>query len=477
MRNASSASKPGPQPSLDVIHGVNEAAVHLDLPPADHRHAAGDADPRLVVAVHVGAHGQLGLFLERVEQRADVLGVPQRVGAAADGAGDRAGLHPVPGDPHVHLRGRADQALPLPQVEEELIRRRVALPQPFVERGRGRARAVEHVAGHHLEQVTAGEPLPGLLDDAGVAARFRRPGHVTRKPISHNVCWLATAPRPAGAAAGLGGGLPRPPLGGRAADGELVAVPDGLLPLAVKHVQLVGQVQDQVTLVIGAVVAERHRLELERQVVAERAVQAQVRVAAGERRDDLAECGEHGGPPAPVLLGHQARGLWNDHLDAARQALALHQAPGPQQGRAQDGEQHLAPGVQRPDSDPPAPGHDLDAGVHIGHVPAAVPARVLHAGTQHATAPVINLRADIVQGRRPERICGPGHPDAADGDEVRPLLLLMLCCRVHRGSLPHARCPANARSDRRCPGDRFWICANQDRLTGGATTGDCGWIA
>src|ERR1035438_5707522 len=39
--------------------------------------------------------------------------------------------------------------------------------------------------------------------------------------------------------------------------------------------------------------------------------------------------------------------------------------PGPEQGGDQDGEQHLAPGVQRPHGDPPAAGHDLGAGVHI----------------------------------------------------------------------------------------------------------------
>src|ERR1039457_3691641 len=52
---------------------MDEAAVHLDLPAADDPHAAGEADPRLVVAVHVGTHGQLGLLLGRVEQRAGVL--------------------------------------------------------------------------------------------------------------------------------------------------------------------------------------------------------------------------------------------------------------------------------------------------------------------------------------------------------------------------------------------------------------------
>ena len=118
VRKASSASSPGRQPS-DVVDRVDEAAVHLDLPPADHPHAARHADPRLVVAVHVGAHGQLRLLLGRVEQGADVGGVLQRVGRRARSC-RRSGRSPPesPGHPHVHLGRRADQALPSPRLKK-----------------------------------------------------------------------------------------------------------------------------------------------------------------------------------------------------------------------------------------------------------------------------------------------------------------------------------------------------------------------
>ena len=47
--------------TLHMIDGVDQAGVHFDLTPPDHADAARFANARLVIAVHVGAHGQLGL--------------------------------------------------------------------------------------------------------------------------------------------------------------------------------------------------------------------------------------------------------------------------------------------------------------------------------------------------------------------------------------------------------------------------------
>ena len=55
--------EPFPQAALDVIDSVNDSRIHLDLPASDDLHGAWDADPRLVVAVHIGAHRQLRRFL------------------------------------------------------------------------------------------------------------------------------------------------------------------------------------------------------------------------------------------------------------------------------------------------------------------------------------------------------------------------------------------------------------------------------
>ena len=65
LRNASSESKPSLQNAFHVIHRVEHAGVRFDQPPADHLHRARLADARLVVAVHVRAHRQLGFFFGR----------------------------------------------------------------------------------------------------------------------------------------------------------------------------------------------------------------------------------------------------------------------------------------------------------------------------------------------------------------------------------------------------------------------------
>ena len=174
------------QPPLDVVDGVDEPAVELDLPPAEDPDATGYADAGLVVAVDVSAHRQLRLLLARVEQAADLGRVLERVGASPDGAGDRAGLHPVARHPHVDLGRRPDEVLLLAQVEEELVRRGVTGPQPLVEASGRVARSVEHPAGDDLEQVPAGEPFLGLAHDVGVASVHRRRW---QRPLRPNGRW------------------------------------------------------------------------------------------------------------------------------------------------------------------------------------------------------------------------------------------------------------------------------------------------
>ena len=323
-----------------------------------------------------------------------------------DRAGDRAGLHPVPGDPHVHLGRGADQVLPLAQVEQELVRGRVALPQQLVERGRRRAPAVEHVAGHHLEQVPAGEPLPGVLHHLRIASRPR----LGRQILIPNGPGI---PSSAGACR-----FPAEPGRGHPVHLEVVGVPDRLLAFAVQDPDLVRQVQHQVTLGGRAVEPAPHRLELERQVIAERPVQAQVRVVAAERRDDLPQRGEHGRPAAALLLGELPVVLGDD--DAVL-AGGLDRGSGPAQGGADHRQQHAAAVVQRPDRHPPAGGDDLQARVGVRHVPPAVPSRVLHAGAHHAAAALVGEGRDPAQLGGVEWRGGAGDPHPVAGRHVQTL--------------------------------------------------------
>ncbi len=168
--------------------------------------------------------------------------------------------------------------------------------------------------------------------------------------------------------------------------------------------------QHEITLVVRAGPAQPDRLELEGEIVAERPVQPQVLLRRRERGDDLAQRGEHGGAAASLLLGERTVRLGDDdrHLPGAYG----HFRGGPARGRQARGRsaarRRAAPitgsstiprsfsaraaiRLDRYDRD------DLDARVNVGEMPAAVPARVLHSGAEHAAAAGIDLRRDLRQ--------------------------------------------------------------------------------
>ena len=201
--------------------------------------------------------------------------------------------------------------------------------------------------------------------------------------------------------------------------------------------------QHQVTLGGRAVEPAPHRLELERQVIAERPVQAQVRVVAAERRDDLPQRGEHGRPAAALLLGELPVVLGDDH---AVLAVGL---SGSAQGSVEHREQHAAPLVQRPDCHPPAGGDDLRARVGVRHVPAAVPSRVLHAGAHHAAAALVGEGRDPAELGGVERRGGADDPHPVAGRHFRAL-------GVHSG--PSGQAPEAAGQQK--SGRRSWAVAS-----------------
>jgi hypothetical protein len=176
--------------------------------------------------------------------------------------------------------------------------------------------------------------------------------------------------------------------------------------------------QDEVALAAGPVAAQRDRLELKREIVAERAVEPQVRIGAREGVHHRTHGGEDRGALAPVLLGHQAGRLGDDDRHLAVCVAAAGGAAGPQQGGGEHGQDDLAARVEGAGRDGPAVRHDLGTGVHVGELPAAVPARVLHPGTEHSPAPAVHLGADVIDVRGAERLLGAGHPHAAAGDRL-----------------------------------------------------------
>ena len=285
----------GTEPPLHVIHGVDESRVHLDLAAADHPHAARDADARLVVAVHVGAHRQLRLVLGRVEQRPDLDRVGDGVAAARDRARDRAGLDAVAGHAHVHLGGSAHQVLRLPEVHQEPVGRGVALAEAAEQlRRRRRAGLEESLAGDHLEEIAALEGLAGQTDDGRVRAGLV----VTRAGHRGGARERARRRRRAGQA---GGGV--------ATRLEVVAAPLSQLTAMVDDDQLVGEIEHEIALVGRARQARPDRLELKREIVAEGPVQPEVwLLGVPEEIDQHAEQREHRGLAATVLFREAHRG-------------------------------------------------------------------------------------------------------------------------------------------------------------------------
>src|SRR3989441_467240 len=237
-----------PEAPFDVVHGVDQPGVHLDLSAADHPDAAGNADARLVVAIDVRAHGQLGLVLRRREEGDDLGGVADRVVTAGDRPRDRAGLHAIALDAHVHLGRGADEIFRFAEVHEEAVRRGVAFAQADEQLGRWRGTALqERLTRDDLEEIAARERLTRETDHGRIL-----PGSV-----------IAPAGGPYGPDVRLGGPRARKALGRAARHLEVVAPAHGDLPAVVDDDQLVGEIEDEVALLEGALAAWPGRLGLE----------------------------------------------------------------------------------------------------------------------------------------------------------------------------------------------------------------------
>ena len=98
-----------------------------------------------------------------------------------------------------------------------------------------------------------------------------------------------------------------------------------------------------------------------------------------------------------------------------------------------------------------AAGDDLDARIHVGHVPAAVSAWVLHARAEHAAAAAVRGGCDPAHQVRVERLRDPGDPDTAAGHEL--FLACFLKGGVHLGlSRVGPGKPAETQKAAACPG-------------------------
>jgi len=370
---------------------------------------------RLVVAVHVGTHRQFRRVLGRVQQRQDLGGVGDRVDAARDGAGDRAGLDPAAFDPDIHFRRGRDQELALAKIDQCAIGGGVGAAQPAEQGGRAaRGFLGEDLAQDDFEQVAALEGVPRLLDRGGVVAG---PVVVGRFGIG---------------AGGVrrGGGGARQTVRPLARRRELVMVDRGGGAQMIHHQDLVRQIEHEVALVAAALQPSADRFELERQIVAERAVEPQgMVVRRAEQVGDRPQDREDGGLPAAVFFGEGAGGcLLDPAVDPSRSGLQRFQRVQAGEILGDGADQDPAAQVQRLDPDVAVMRGQHHRRIDEAQVPPGIASRIFEAGgQQHAAPPLqrIDQRFDRAVIGLPDQAAFD--PDAA----ARPVVQCFLVVEAH----------------------------------------------
>ena len=162
------------------------------------------------------------------------------------------------------------------------------------------AALVEHLARHHLEQVAALEALHRLATSSAYSPGSWSPRGGMRSAVL-NGSTISSRGRPFG----------RKPVAG-----IVVAVGPGLGRIVVDDQDLVGQEQHEVALALLALEPVVDRIELEGEIVAEGAVEAEIGVFLGlEQRGDGAQHREHGRNAAALLFGEDAAGLGDLEAD------------------------------------------------------------------------------------------------------------------------------------------------------------------
>eukprot|EP00962_Isochrysis_galbana_P040376 scaffold14607_cov123-Isochrysis_galbana.AAC.3 len=292
----------------------------------------------------------------------DILGVLHRVGAAADGTGDGARLASpalvVALNPHEHLGRGAHQVLGLrraaagvwihAEVDQEAIRGGVARAQP--------AEDLRRRVGARLGEISDLELLLRARHlarkGAGLVVAPERQLRLAERDVWH---------RRAGA---------RQPGGGLAAAREVVGEAPGTASVNIHHEELVGQVEQQVALALHPSLVRPHRLKLEREVVAKRAVQTEHRLGvAAEEVAQAAHHGEDGVLPRPLLLGEVVgRGLDGHVHGKSRDRLARAER------RVDRSKQHLAARIERANGECATGSLNAKRRVDEAHGPTRVPA-------------------------------------------------------------------------------------------------------
>ena len=389
------------QPALDMVDRVNEARIHLDLPSADDLNRSRIADATLVVAIHIGAHGQLRFILLRIEKLQHLFGVGDGIAAALDGARDRACLHPPSADAHEHFRAGADQEFVAPQIDEKGIGRRINRLQPARNlRGAMFGPLVEDLTRNDLEKVASDELVLGPSNEVGI---FARP--VVAAPWDR----LARPERRRLAAAGAA-------FGGDAVARKGIGRQRRGCRIVIHFEDFVRQIKDEVPSLVRARQALGDRIELEGQIVAEGAKKAQAAVILGlEESDDRAKNREDRRHARALFL--RDRPFRHLHGDAQSLGRNVHRSDLGKsvQGLGNKAEQDSSPRIERIDRHLAPRRGDRQGRVDEGDVLTGVAARIFVIREKDGAALVVQLieirldRAIIGHGALAARHLDPAH--------------------------------------------------------------------
>ncbi len=201
-----------------------------------------------------------------------------------------------------------------------------------------------------------------------------------------------------------------------------------VLPHVVDDQHLVRQVQHEVALIGGARQLEPHRLELEHQIVAERAVKPEMLVLrAGEQLAERAQHREDAGLAAAFFLGKPGGAVADRADDAVRVDAAHFDRREVGESLSHRSEQEAPAFVERLNRKIAAARRQHQRRVDKPHVPARIAAGKLEARRKQDAAPMI----EPVGQRRIGRAIGLFDDLAMDADAA----LGLIAGALHEGPL------------------------------------------
>src|SRR3989442_1636934 len=265
-------------------------------------------------------------------------------------------------------------------------------PMKPLRRPRG-ARLEEHPAGHDLEEIAAAERLLREADGRGEFSGLVVAGPLDRTTPA--VRRRVTAPRQTRRR--------------RAVDRELVLLSPGDAPGVVDDDEPVRQKENEIALRRFTHQAIGDRLELEREVVAERAVQAEVTVlGAVEEVDERAHDREDGALLRAIFLGEPLARRRDGAAHSVGRGLESRERVEMGEACGDRREEHATAVVERVDREVAVPCDELQRRVDEANVPPRVPPRGLVAGGEEDPPVRVERRAGPVEPA-PDR-ASPGLP-------------------------------------------------------------------